>query len=543
MTVGRSRIKALWLMFALLLLTCSTYAADLHDPSGSFTGLLDLIRKNAENWDDKLRGYATTLFWLLAGIQFVWQFFPLVFRQADFGEIMGELIRFVMTTGFFLALLSFSSEWAADVVNSFRQAAANAAGLGTTGMRPGDMFAVAVDLANTVGNVETWNPLTATMIAFSALLVLVCFVFIAAFMAVTVVESYIIINAAVLFMGFGGSQWTREYALAIVRYAVSVGAKLFVLTLIVGLIVTSSKEWAAAYQNDDASMWTMVGLAVLCAILAKTVPEIVAGVISGSSGGGGSSIGGLAAAGAAGAAAAISVLTAGAAAPAAAAAAGEVAGGGAAAAGGGGLAGAINSSFAGASGGAGAASSAGAGAAGGTTGGASSGVGASTGGSAASKSAGVKTGGSSLGGAGNNPASSGMKQAAKQASGGGSEDNKKGDSQPQTKNSGAQQAQPEQAQAATPNTAKPAGGASGRDIASAVTRGMGVLSAMAVPGMENAAGLSIGDGAPQPVPGQDSSQQPDLAPSSQPQQPQQPENIIRPADPAADSKPNKGEAE
>ncbi|EIY7949902.1 P-type conjugative transfer protein TrbL [Salmonella enterica] len=538
MTVGRSRIKTLWLMFALLLLTCSTYAADLHDPSGSFTGLLDLIRKNAENWDDKLRGYATTLFWLLAGIQFIWQFFPLVFRQADFGEIMGELIRFVMTTGFFLALLSFSSEWAADVVNSFRQAAASAAGLGTTGMRPGDMFAVAVDLANTVGNVETWNPLTATMIAFSALLVLVCFVFIAAFMAVTVVESYIIINAAVLFMGFGGSQWTREYALAIVRYAVSVGAKLFVLTLIVGLIVTSSKEWAAAYQNDDASMWTMVGLAVLCAILAKTIPEIVAGVISGSSGGGGSSIGGLAAAGAAGAAAAISVLTAGAAAPAAAAAAGEV--GGAAAAGGGGLAGAINSSFAGASGGAGAASSAGAGAAGGATGGASSGVGASTGGSAASKSAGVKTGGSSLGGGGNNPASSGMKQAAKQASGGGSEDNKKSESQPQTKNSGAQQAQPEQAQAATPNTAKPAGGASGRDIASVVTRGMGVLSAMAVPGMENAAGLSIGDGAPQPVPGQDSSQKPDMAPSSQPQQP---ENIIRPADPAPDSKPNKGETE
>ncbi|EGS8100330.1 P-type conjugative transfer protein TrbL [Salmonella enterica subsp. enterica serovar Enteritidis] len=538
MTVGRSRIKAMWLMFALLLLTCSTYAADLHDPSGSFTGLLDLIRSNAENWDDKLRTYATTLFWLLAGIQFVWQFFPLVFRQADFGEIMGELIRFVMTTGFFLALLTYSSVWAADVVNSFRQAAASAAGLGSTGMRPGDMFAVAVDLANTVGNVETWNPLTATMIAFSALLVLVCFVFIAAFMAVTVVESYIIINAAVLFMGFGGSQWTREYALAIVRYAVSVGAKLFVLTLIVGLIVTSSKQWAAAYQNDDASMWTMVGLAVLCAILAKTIPEIVAGVISGSSAGGGSSIGGLAAAGAAGAAAAISVMTAGAAAPAAAAAAGEVAGGGAAAAGGGGLAGAINSSFAGASGGAGAAPAAGA--AGAATGGASSGVGASTGGSAASKSAGVKTGGSSLGGAGNNPGSSAMKQAAKQASGGGSEDSKKGESQPQANNSGAQQAQPEQAQATTPNAAKPAGGASGRDIASAVTRSMGVLSAMAVPGMETAAGLSIGDGAPQPVPGQDNSQQPDMAPSSQPQQP---ENIIRPADPAPDSKPNKGETE
>ena len=61
-----------------------------------------------------------------------------------------------------------------------------------------------------------------------------CFTFIAALVFVTLVEAYVIINAAVLFMGFGGSQWTREYALAPIRYAVAVGAKLFVLTLIVG---------------------------------------------------------------------------------------------------------------------------------------------------------------------------------------------------------------------------------------------------------------------------------------------------------------------
>jgi type IV secretion system protein TrbL len=104
--------------------------------------------------------------------------------------------------------------------------------------------------------------------------------------------------------GFGGSQWTREYALAPIRYAVAVGAKLFVLTLIVGLIMQVSAEWSAAYTNDEASLMTLVGLSLVCAYLTKTIPELIGGMISGTSMGGGSAIGGMAAAGAAGAAAA-----------------------------------------------------------------------------------------------------------------------------------------------------------------------------------------------------------------------------------------------
>lgn len=101
-----------------------------------------------------------------------------------------------------------------------------------------------------MGNVETRNQLTAFMISLSALVVLMCFAFIAAFMSLIIIESYVVINDSALFMGFGGSQWTREYAMAIIRYSVSVGSKLFVLTLIVGLIVDSANDWAAAYNSN-----------------------------------------------------------------------------------------------------------------------------------------------------------------------------------------------------------------------------------------------------------------------------------------------------
>lgn len=538
----------LLLALASFFVSNDVMAADLHDPSGSFRGLLDLVQNSASGWDSKLRAYATTLFWLLASIQFVWTFFPLVFKQADFGEIVGELIRFIMVIGFFFALLTFSAEWGSAVIDSFRDAGASAAGLGSSGIRPHQIFAVAVDLANTVGNVETWNPLTAFMIALSALVVLLCFAFIAAFMGLTIIESYVVINASTLFMGFGASQWTREYALAIIRYAVSVGAKLFILTLIVGLIVDSAKEWAAAYSSnaDDASMWTMVGLALTCAYLAKTIPELVAGMISGSSQGGGSALGGMAAAAVAGAAAAAATIaTAGAAAPAALGAAGSsgagAAGAGAAGTGGlggGGLAGAINSSFAGSG-----AAGAGSGAA--STGASSAGLGSSTGGSAAAKSAGAKVGGSSSGASsapGSAPqASEGVQKAAKQAgkaAQGDSDDSKgKATEQPQAAPQGDQGGSSGASQGPAPEAPasggqEKEGGMGAHQIANALTRGAGILSAISVPGMEGAAGLSLGAGAPQPTPesgGGDDSMEVKGADT---------QNVIRPADaPATPNKP------
>lgn len=537
----REQRFTLWVVLLLLasfLVSTDVMAADLHDPSGSFTGLLDLVKNSAERWDGRLRGYAIRLFWLLALIQFIWTFMPLVFKQADLGEIVGELLRFIMVIGFFWALLLFAAEWAEKVVDSFRQAGAAAAGLGETKIRPGDIFGTAIELANTIGDVETWNPLTAFMVALAGVLVLLCFAFIAAFMGLTIIESYIVINASVLFMGFGASQWTREYAMAIVRYAVSVGAKLFILTLIVGLITDSAKDWQAAYNHDDASMWTMIGLAFACAYFAKTIPELVAGMISGVSSGSGSTIGGMAAAGAAGAAAAIATIaTAGAAAPAAAGAMGAAsAGGGAAGAAGtaGGLAGSLNSSMAGATSAGGAAS---------TVGGASSaGVGSSTGGASAAKgasSAGSKVGGSTANPSGQASAapsssSNGVQQAAKQAgkAAQGDDDSKSqakpGSANPQgapasSGDSGSSSSAPAQQGGDAGSSGK---GMSGRQVAEGLTKAAGLMSAIAVPGMESAAGLSLGEGKPQPTPDGGSGDAPSMAPDA----PSEPQNVIRPAD-------------
>lgn len=463
----------LWLLAFIGILTAGNAIADtnLAQPDTSVDGLLDLILNQSGQWSNRLYGYAINLFWRLATIQLVWTLIPLVMKQADIGEIVGELVRFILVTGFFLAMMKYAVEWSSAIVDSFRDAGAAASGL-ERALQPGDVFAMAIEFSRAIlASISFFSPGQALAISLAAFLVLICFAFIAAFMFVTLVESYVIINASVLFFGFGGSQWTREYAIAPIRFAVAVGAKLFVLTLIIGLILQASREWSAAYQNNEASVMTMAGLALICAYLTKTIPDLVGGMISGSSMGGGSAIGGMATAGAAGAAAAIAtVATAGAAAPAAASALGAASSGAGATAGSG-LAGAINSSFTNS---ATAASGGGSPSIGGAV---PSGVGSTTSGAASTKAptqTASKIGGSlsdATATKSNAQPGRGLERAAKAT----------------------QANEKENQQQATPKgTARP-----GNDIsqsASGAAKVLGVMASLAVPGMENAHALSLGAG-------------------------------------------------
>lgn len=460
---------------ALLLSSGSAMAAgvDLAQSNSSMTGLLRLIHDASDQWAPRLHGYALWLLGCLATIQLVWTFTPMVLRGADLGEILHDLIKFIMVIGFFYALLDYATEWGSAIVNSFRQAGAHAAGLGGAELMPGDMFATAVEFSRKVltAGVSVFSPITSFVVAISALIVLICFTFIAALVFGTLVEAYVIINAAVLFMGFGGSQWTREYAMAPVRYAVAVGAKLFVLTLIVGLIMQVTADWSAAFTNDEASLMTLVGLSLLCAYLTKSIPELISGMISGTSMGGGSAIGGMVAAGAAGAATAIAAIaTAGAASPVAGAIQGASSGAGASS---GGLATALNSSIAGGHGV-------------GTTNAAASistststGTGVSSGGSSAAKSAGSRVGGSAPVTTNASPTGaqqlSGGTDAAKQAG--------KAASQLSAKEKKQGQATPKEEAPKRPNEFAQA--------AEGIIQTFGMLSALAVPGMEGSQNLSL----------------------------------------------------
>ena len=154
------------LVSAILLLSASSaMAAGDVTQSNEMNGLLRILYQAASEWSPRLQGYALKLLASLALIQLVWTFMPLVMKQADLGEVFGELIRFFMVIGFFYAVIEHSVPWATAVVDSFREAAGTASGLGRA-LQPGDMFAVAVNFSRTiVEGISLFSPGKAILIA------------------------------------------------------------------------------------------------------------------------------------------------------------------------------------------------------------------------------------------------------------------------------------------------------------------------------------------------------------------------------------------
>jgi type IV secretion system protein TrbL len=251
--------------------------------------ILDTFQASTRSWQSRLAGFAQSLFWILAAIEFTWAAIQLAFRGADLSEWLSSLVNQVLFIGFFAALLQFSAEWAGAVVASFQQAANSATG--TQLIRPSDIFDVGVRLATALYDASSnWNIVHNLVLVVAGFFILLSFGLIAASLIVALVESYIVISAGVLFMGFGGSRWTKDYAVRTFQYCVSVGAKLFVIQLLAGLTVAIVEPWASVATGASTlssasltSVFVLVGISVVFVAITRIIPEMVQSLINGTS--------------------------------------------------------------------------------------------------------------------------------------------------------------------------------------------------------------------------------------------------------------------
>jgi len=294
---------------------------------GSLDSIVDLYRNSAASWGPTLRNYALGLFGILALIEVGYSFIKMAIRGADLGDFLAELVGRMMFIGFFLWLLLNSGQFSEDIINSFRQAgnAAAQAGGGSGGVRPSDIFEAGMDMATRVMDAmkdSGWGLEQMgekIMLGICAIVLALCFALMAAFLILALVEAYIVMSAGTLLLGFGGSRFTKDFAIKQMTYCVSVGAKLFVIQLLVGIGEAMIKSWAdnlgpSGVPADFSEVMVMLGSAIVMLALTKTIPDTVQGIINGVSPGSGMALPAAAAAvGGAAAGAAASALGGGAA--------------------------------------------------------------------------------------------------------------------------------------------------------------------------------------------------------------------------------------
>jgi type IV secretion system protein TrbL len=247
---------------------------------------LDSIVQGFQNisasWEAPLRVYATETFALLALLSFAVSGIKLALTGADTSEWLSEMVTQIMTIGFFTLLLLNSVTYGHIIIQSFRLAASGAGG---APISPTSVFNAGLQIGYRIYSQMVFvHPGRDVGLAIGAIVVMICYASIAAEMVVVLVESYIIISAGVIFFAFGGISYTRETAISMLRYTFSVGAKLFILQLLLSVGMGLIDQWVAQQPSAFTlnSFMTIIGSSVVLFVLIKQLPIAIQGVVNGS---------------------------------------------------------------------------------------------------------------------------------------------------------------------------------------------------------------------------------------------------------------------
>jgi len=118
----------------VILLAFFLWPEGAHAQAANMQGVVDTLLAKYQNagqtWTRSIQDAATKFFWLLAPISLAWTCVAMGIKQADLVEIVAELCRFIMFTGFFFWLLLNGPTFANAIINSLRQIGGDAAGTG-----------------------------------------------------------------------------------------------------------------------------------------------------------------------------------------------------------------------------------------------------------------------------------------------------------------------------------------------------------------------------------------------------------------------------
>ena len=331
--------------------TASAQAPPTQPPPSSIesgpSDILDDYQNAMGQWESAATSAAATLFALLAAIEVTWTAIVMTLEKTDMQAWVATVIKKLMGIGIFWALLKYGATWLPAIVNSFIKIGQN--GSNQTALNPSSILVeglnVSGKLFSTAGQMGlSFDFGTALCLAFAGIGIFLSFAIVCVHFVMAMVESYIVLGAGYIFLGFGGSRWTSSYVERYIGLAVNVGVRLMVLYLLIGLGQTFATQWetrAASIQYTSAGVQTAFGLlgsTLIYAAVCWTAPKLVGSIMGGSpSLTGGDLIATGVAAAAAGLTAAAALATGGAAAAGALAevgAATTVAGGGGAAVGG-----------------------------------------------------------------------------------------------------------------------------------------------------------------------------------------------------------------
>ncbi|HEX4960901.1 MAG TPA: P-type conjugative transfer protein TrbL [Thermoanaerobaculia bacterium] len=246
--------------------------------------ILDSFDQALAAWSAALHPVALSLFWGLATIEWSWTWLRLTISQRAGLEALFEVfLRKAAFLGFLLYLIQKSDILLPLILSSFQQAGGAASGIHA--LHPSGFLSTGVTVAlHILGTLDNSgfliDPLGVFIAVFSSFLVLLAFFAMAITVLLTLVESYVVLAAAYVLLGFGASRWTYALAESALSSVLRLGVKLLLTYLVAGVIASLTTRWANQLLAESfigpLDLYVFLGGVACCASLLWAVPRLSA---------------------------------------------------------------------------------------------------------------------------------------------------------------------------------------------------------------------------------------------------------------------------
>ncbi|MHB1494228.1 MAG: P-type conjugative transfer protein TrbL [Acidithiobacillus sp.] len=282
--------------------------------SNTSTGIFDNILADfgsaISSWYNPIYHVAVNTFTVLALIEITWLGATWLLSRKTFEDAIPSLVKKIITLGFFLALLLNSGVWIPDIINTFVDLGQNAGGVahispsqivadggagfvnivsgGATGITQNAPGVWSILFHPGQAAVTGVNDMATLVIMFAVgIMFFFAMLFVAIEYLVVQIEAFIVISGGVVMLAGGGSRWTAKYVQPYLDYAISVGMRLMIITLFVGVVVTKVEgQIVQMLSQGSSNLFNAVaamGATIVLAVLAKKLPNIAGSILSGSS--------------------------------------------------------------------------------------------------------------------------------------------------------------------------------------------------------------------------------------------------------------------
>lgn len=276
----------------MLVASAAVVAALLVVPEAARAQVLDntqrAYRATVSSWLGPISSIARRLFVVLATIEVTVSALLYTLRRESLDEMAARFLLKFIVLSLVLMLITSAGYWLKPIVNGLALAG-QVGGGGVSSLGPSGIVDLGLRIA--WGMIDT----TALPISFasletalyaltSRLIITFSFVSVAVMVILTWVEAYVALAGGVLFLGFGGMRATAQFAENYLAFLFYIGARLFVLYLLLGIGVSIIQTQIASMPPamTPADMGELLAMSVIFAAITLRVPTSFASRVAGS---------------------------------------------------------------------------------------------------------------------------------------------------------------------------------------------------------------------------------------------------------------------